>query len=81
MPDIMNHRIVDLPDQSVTVNRFAVEFTIVDSETQAEVKLDRRGGNRLVWPIGLAALTPAERRRVIQAAIQEWIAIEIEKNS
>jgi hypothetical protein len=79
MPDIMDHQVVNLPDQSITVNRFAVEFVIVDSETQQQIKLDRRGGNRLVWPNGLANLTVAERRRVIGAAIREWIEIEMEK--
>jgi hypothetical protein len=79
VPDILDHQIVNLPDATITVNRFAVEFQIVDSQTQQQLILDRRGGNRLVWPTGLASLTVTERRRVIEAAIREWIAIEMEK--
>jgi hypothetical protein len=79
LPDILDHQIVDLPDATITVNRFGVRFRIVDSETQRDLKLDRRGGNMLVWPTGLGSLTGPERRRIIEAAIREWINIEIEK--
>lgn len=77
--DIMGFDVTDLPNQSLTVNRFAIEFNLVDSQTQQAVLLDRKAGNRLVWPNGLSGLTVAERRRVIRAAIDEWLRIEIEK--
>lgn len=78
MPDLLNYRIVDLPDATITVNRFAVEYRAVDSETQRTTRRNREGANRLVFPNGLSALTAAQRRRVLEAAINEWIKIDLE---
>lgn len=78
MPDLLQHRIINLPDTPVTVNRFAVEYRMVDSQDQAVLRSDRLGANRLVWPDGLALLSSTQRRRVIEAAIREWITIEVE---
>lgn len=82
MPDIFRGDYVDLPDATVTVNRFALDLKIVDSIDQKTTLADHQGiAKRLVWPDVLATLTLPQRRRVLQAALAEVVAIKVESVS
>ena len=72
MPDLLNHKITRLANVSVSLPRWQIEGTLVDSQTQTQVLADFTGANAIVFPQILTTLTVADREEMVQMLVQ-WV--------
>ena len=75
MPDFQNLVITDLPDASLTVNRFRIEVRVTDSQTGALLQ-DFTGPNALTFPGVLATLTARQRRTILRGLVRQIILMK-----